>query len=172
MNKVLKIVFIVIGSIGVIITFILLLGFIGEKIEDKRYDREVMEEYSEIDFDVPSEFEKFGRYHSYSYYGDNESCRFSVLSSEKYNEDFENWFKSTILTDLNDEVGALTRNDLNGNETLFVEVKSNNSTEHHYGLRSLNYYYHIEYTINTLDNENNKCIEFEDEILSSIKIKE
>ena len=170
MNKVLKIVFIVVGCIGTIFAFIILLGFIIDKREDIRFDREIMEEFSDIEYSIPNEFKKYGSYHNYNYYGSGESCRFSAYASKKYNEDFENWFKGTILTNLNDEVGDLTTINLNGKETLFVEIKSNDNTEHHYGFRSPNYYYHIEYTIS--NPKSNKCNMFEDEILKSIKIKE
>lgn len=174
MNNKLKITLIVLAPI-VIVVSIFLIMIIGEKTNDKKFEKEILEEYSDIDFEVPKEFEKSGRFHSYYYYKDGISCRFAVDSSEIYQEDFERWFKSRLIVNLNDEVGDLKEIEINGNKAFFVEVRSNDSVEHHYALRSSKYYYSIEYTISNYDKEENPehiCYVSEDKILSSIKIKE
>ena len=169
-----KIVIIVLLPIITVLAIYIII-VIGEKINDKKFEKEILEEYSDIDFEVPKDFEKTGAFHSYYYYKDGISCRFAVDSSEIYQEDFEKWFKSRLIVNLNDEVGDLKEIEINGNKAFSVEVRSNDSVEHHYALRSSKYYYSIEYTISNYDKEENPehlCYVSEDKILSSIKIKE
>ena len=176
MNNKLKIAFMIMGGLGISFLILVLIGYISNEIEYKRFEKELLEEYEDIEYVIPPEFSQNGSFQSYSFYEDSVFCRLEVNSSEIYEEDFEKWFKSSIITNLNKKVGELKEIEINGNKAFFIEVWSNDNPEHYYGIRSSKYYYNIEYSITNYGEEklssDHPCYLYEDKILSSIKIKE
>lgn len=149
--------------------------------EDKEHREDV---FKEISYVIPSVFEKdedytYSRY--YNFKDDNIYCYVSIQSYEKkyYDEDREIWFKDQIRVTLNDRVSELEKNDIQNNNALFIEVeKSDNKTfDYYYGFVSSNYYYLVDYNIDSYNREENKdikdssCYSYRDEIIHSIRLK-
>ncbi len=175
-NKDIPILYIGLAVLGVIV-LVILIGFIYNRIEESNWKKELLKDYDEIEYSVPNEFEKLGDFHSYGYYSDDVTCRFSIVASDKYEEDTEKWFKSNIYSDLNSKVSSVEKKTINGKEVYYVQIKSHHSVEHHYGFISSNHYYDIEYKINdSLDGDRVNldkflCYSSLDKVISSIKTK-
>ena len=163
--------------IGLIVLLIPLGIFMLIKIEDAMYEKDIQKEYSEISIDVPKEFEKMGKYSFYSYSNDGVSCHIDIYPSEKYEKNFEKWFKSNVYNDLNDTVSDIKEESINGYKVLTTVVKSPSHTEYYYGFNGTNYYYNITYDIydssngDRVDTDSNLCFTAKDAILSSVKLK-
>ena len=134
------------------------------------------DEFSEIKYQIPSELESDDELTLY-YYGDDISCEADFYSSEKYDEEFETWFKGEIRVDLNDEVSEIKELTIGGKKAYFVEVKNEDEIAHYYGLESTNYYYLFNYNISDdlnqdrEDKDTNVCYVSENKILDSIVLK-
>lgn len=148
--------------------FVFLIINDGKKEELKESER-----YNEIEYVVPEGFE--GENHFYSHYGDD-SCYFDLYASyNKYEDDFENWFKSSILVSMNDEVGELKEITVNGKKAYSIDIVTDNDLHRKYGFNATNYYYMIDYTVRNYNHgdidENSFCMKAIDDLISSVKTK-
>ncbi len=137
--------------------------------------------FSEISYEVPSNFESeedytYSRY--YRYYDNDVYCNLSVSADEStIYGDFKEWFANSVHFNLNDKVSELKEITINGNEMYYVDKKSKNSTVYYYGVKSSNYYYSITYTLNDYENgdradiETNLCYTAKNQIINTVKVK-
>ena len=174
MQKKIQIPIIVLAIIAVIIIGIFLISCAYGALEDKRYDKELEKELSEIDFKIPDEYSKI-RYNSYSYEEDNLSCKLYIISYGKYEENFEKWFKGTINVNLNDEVSEMQEVNIGDIKGYSIKVGEKYSDSHYYGFETTNHYYEFEFRSNKVDDNEDigvsTCYNLEDKIISSIKLK-
>ena len=137
--------------------------------------------FSQIQYKVPSKFEKDEDYNysRYYHYRENDvSCSLNLNVYEKeYYDDFEEWFKDRIRFNLNDEIGKLEEIDLNHSKALYIDKKSRGSFDYYYGIESADYYYLITYNIydykhgDRSDIDSNLCYTYKDKIVESISVK-
>ena len=157
-----------------VIPVIIIVGyFIFKYIDNEKYEKQLLEEYSEIEYEFPEMFNEMLNDHYASYY-DNEglSCNVSIYPSKKHKDGkLEEWFKGIVIVSLNDKTGELKEIEIDGKKAYTVDVLTQYENEHHYGVESTNYYYSIEYSTNDKESNDNACTAAEDEFLRSIKLK-
>lgn len=137
--------------------------------------------FTEIDYKVPSEFEKdddyaYSRYYRYT---DNfVHCSFSANVDEKdYYNGFNNWFKGRIHFNLNDEISGLKEITINDIKMLYIEKKSRGSLDYYYGVESSKYFYLLTYSIDDYKHgdgnelESNICLSAKDKIIESVNVR-
>lgn len=137
--------------------------------------------FSQIQYKVPSKFEKdedysYSRY--YRYRENDVSCSLSFHVDEKdYYDNLEEWFKDQIRFNLNDEIGKLEEIDLNHSKALYIDKKSRGSFDYYYGVESEDYYYLVTYNIydykygDRADIDSNLCYNSKDKIVNTIIVK-
>lgn len=157
-----------------VIPVIIIAGyFILKYMDNAQFEKEMLEEYNEIEYEFPKIFDEVLNDHYASYY-DNEglSCNVSIYPSKKHKDGkLEEWFKGIVSVSLNDKVGELKGIEIDGKKAYTVDVLTQYENEHHYGVESTNYYYSIEYSTNDKESNDNACTAAEDEFLRSIKLK-
>jgi len=176
-NKMVKAIVIIVSIIFSIIgifSFIFIVFIIVDTVEDKMYDNEVRESFSELILDAPDEFDKDDTYYiNYSYDDNGTYCYMNIYPSEKYNT-LEYEFNESVRYTLNDKVSGLNELNINGNKVLNAEVETEDSKEYYYGIESKNYYYIIKYSIydnmkgDRSDIDTNLCYSAKDRIISSL----
>ena len=169
-------------SIIIVIILLNVVSFIAEKIDDAQYKNKVREqskiEFSEIEYNIPNEFEDSNFIYSQRYtYDNNEvSCYIDITSYRKYSFDnLISFFKHYIQVSLEDEVGELNEYEINNKKACNIDVKNRNGNIGYYGFESTNYYYLLSYEIRDDlygdRNEENICYSAKDTIINSIKTK-
>ena len=171
-----KIIFIIIGGVLFLVT-ISIIFFIQDKISDLEYKKYHEKDFDEIEYVIPREFESDEAYKTYHYYNDDIQCRADFYSFSKYNLDFKDWFKGTIVVSLDDEIGEIEELTIGGKKAYYVEVKTKYRVEHYYGIESTNHYYSFNYSIydnlkqDREDLDSNVCYISENRIVDSIVLK-
>ncbi len=146
---------------------------------DKYYDSE--EDFSEIDYNIPNEFEVDDDNSFSKYYNCDENDVYSYVSIHSYKKslykDKEKWFKGCFTITLNDKVSDIEEIEINGSKVLFLKIESENSIYYCYGFESSNYYYSLTYSIydyesgDRADIDTNKCYISRDAIVNSVTLK-
>ena len=158
----------------IVVLVIILINPVKNYIDDLKYKNSYDEEFDEIEYTVPKEFDDYVADNYFSYYGEKFSCNINITASEKrYISDFEKWFKRQINVDLNDKVGDIKEIEVDSKKAYNVEVESNNRIIHYYGLESTNYFYEVRYTLydDNHGEKENPCAAYEGEFIASIKLK-
>ena len=168
---------VVLISIVAIVLLYLICSIISDYKDELKY-RKIREiEYSEITYDIPSEFESNDELKSYSYNDNSAFCHIYFYASDKYINDFKEWFKGNITSDLSKEVSEIKEIEINGKKAYYVEIKDNKTTEHVYGIESTNYFYSVSYYLSDYkykdrdDIDTNLCFTSENKIINSINVK-
>lgn len=159
----------------IVLAFILYFAFDhnDEFFEENQFD--------EISYKVPSEFNReeeysYSRY--YNYNDDSVYCGFGINATENdFYDGLKDWFKEMITFNLNDKVSDLKEITINNTKMYYIDKKSNGNTVYYYGVESSGHYYLLTYSIDDYENgdrsdlDSNFCYNAKDRILSSVRIQ-
>ncbi|MBQ8131479.1 MAG: hypothetical protein IJ193_03220 [Bacilli bacterium] len=169
-----------------IITIVLFGGgivFIANSLGDgfeSNYDRENKELFSELSFEIPEGFKEddYSTMKFVSY--DNNSVYFNldITAREKsYYKTAEEFLKDEVYFSLDDEVGELKEEEINGIKMVTLEAKKKYGDEYYYSMESSNYIYFFKFNIRDYEDgdrediDSNPCLTAKNKILYSIKLK-
>ena len=165
---------VVIITLVVIVVAIIIFTVVTDFIDEKEYQKNIEDVLEDISFNVPDDFEE-NYPNSYSYSDDSVYCDLYIFDSDKY-MDLNEWFATMVSVNLNEELTKKTKVTIDGQEAPFVEIVSENSIDHYYGLETKDNNLLINYSITDYlkgdrGNTDNLCYTAEEEIISSIKVK-
>ena len=132
---------------------------------------------------VPEGFEKGytdGTYSSYSYYGDDISCYYSIDTEENYTQaiDGKDYLERNFHYTMKDKIGEIKEEEIDGITWYSVKKESSDGTTlHNYVAIKDENIYNFEYTIHDYNNgdhgqdEDIFCYKALEEIVHSLKIK-
>ena len=160
-----------------ILALTLIFGSPSRINNNKDYEKERENEFSEIEYKVPKYFDKDEGiyYRDYSYSKNSIYCDLSVSNyDKKYYKSPQEILEKVVTFTLADEVSGIQELDLSVKGKQLI-IKGEDETNYYYSIESSNYYYLFDYEITDYKNGDredattNKCITSREKIIDTIR---